>query len=132
MEPIYQNISNLQNNEEENYPIYEIKSLPDKQHLINTSDVLLIEYYATWCNPCSLIRPNFNKLWKKYHQPKVGVYIVKQNIDDNIDGIASKVGGVPCFHFWVKGKHYTELTTVGGDVETVDKTLFNVLQTLNK
>jgi len=57
---------------------------------------------------------------------------VKQNIDDNIDGITSKVGGVPCFHFWVKGKHYPELTTVGGDVETVDKTLFNVLQTLNK
>jgi len=131
MEPIYSSYNSLVPQKKE-YPVYEIQSLEDREHLINISDFLVVEFYASWCSPCEKIIPEYGKLCMKYNKPSHGVYIVKENIEKNYGNISSKVSAVPCFQFWVSGEHVPELTIMGGNVENVDKTIFNVLQKLNK
>jgi len=62
---------------------------------------VVIDYKAKWCQPCSQIAPEVEKLAHQY--PSISFY--KVDVDEASD-IASSVGisAMPTFHFYKNGK----------------------------
>ena len=53
----------------------------------------IVDFYSTWCGPCKMLSPIFDKLSDKY-EGKVDFY--KVNIDDELDlAVAFNVMSVP-------------------------------------
>lgn len=55
-----------------------------RSHQINSGDVVVVDYWATWCGPCKLIGPHFAKLEPKYPNVK----FVKVDIEEQPVSVA--------------------------------------------
>lgn len=110
------------------YPELElVKSEQHRNQIIQSFKVLVVDNYTDWCGPCKLIDPQIREL---AHQFNGVIKFVKENADDELDG-APAVTGVPCFHFYVDGKHYPNFTITGGDVEGVKNSCTQILQQIS-
>ena len=56
-----------------NDSVYNLRELEDK--------VVLINFWATWCGPCRMEIPEFNELYKSYHEK--GLEILGISVSDN-------------------------------------------------
>nr|ODN89103.1 thioredoxin [Cryptococcus depauperatus CBS 7841] len=54
-----------------------IESYDEWKSLIDGSDVVVVDYWATWCGPCKVISPVFAKLEEQFSQLK----FVKVDVD---------------------------------------------------
>ena len=55
--------------------------------------VVLVNFWATWCGPCRQEMPHLNKLYEKYKSS--GFVLLGVNVDDDtaqVAGVASKLG----------------------------------------
>ncbi len=70
-------------------------------HIINSSNPVLVDFYADWCGPCKEVPP----VLKKVKEELKGVRIVKVNVDKN-PFIAShyKVHRIPTLIVFMKGE----------------------------
>jgi len=70
--------------------------------VLNTTGLVLVDFYADWCGPCKIMSPVVEEIAKKYEgEIKVG----KLNIDENIK-IAQeyRVMTIPTFMIFVNGE----------------------------
>jgi len=104
----------------ERLDVLEITSQQQRNDLISKYNVIIIDYFTTWCGPCKQSAPLFEGLAKKYEGRAL---FLKENVENNIPGIPVKIRGVPCFHFYINGKYIPELTQTGVDIEKMDKIL---------
>jgi thiol-disulfide isomerase/thioredoxin len=58
-----------------------------------TGNVVLINFWASWCGPCREEMPLLNALHKKY-QP-LGFTVLGVNVEENVDGARSFLKNVP-------------------------------------
>lgn len=47
--------------------------------IINNKDLILIDFYATWCGPCKMMHPILEEIEKEYNEVK----IIKVDVDKN-------------------------------------------------
>lgn len=52
------------------------------QELLSQNELVLVDFFATWCNPCKMLSPIIEKLSEKYSD---SVKIVKIDIDEHSD-----------------------------------------------
>lgn len=124
----YKNLGQLAPQSQTQYPDLEyVKSEQDRNHLIQNFKVLVIDNYTPWCGPCKQIDPKVREL---AHQFNGAIKFVKENADDELEG-APEVTGVPCFHFYVDGKHYPNFTITGGDVDSVKNSCNQIAEQIN-
>jgi thioredoxin 1 len=73
----------------------------DKE-VIESPNLVLVDFWATWCGPCKIIAPVVEELAKEYEG---NVTFAKVNTDENPD-IASKyaIRGIPTLMFFKDGK----------------------------
>lgn len=105
--------------------VYEITSAEDRENIIQTNKIVVVNNSASWCGPCKQCAPQFATLCKKYIKPGLCA-LVKEDVDEMFGG-AVQVSGVPCFHFYINGKFQEEMTVTGADVKLVEQTLLKLL-----
>ena len=64
--------------------VKELLSVKDFEDFIK-DDIVLVDFYATWCGPCKMLAPNVEELSNK------GVKCGKMDIDKNVE-LAMKYG----------------------------------------
>ena len=64
-------------------PDFTLQALNDSSYTLSkmAGKVVLINFWATWCGPCRMEIPEFNELYKSYHEK--GFEILGISIDDN-------------------------------------------------
>lgn len=70
--------------------------------VLQSQDVIMVDFWAVWCSPCKMISPIVEELAKDY-EGKVKFF--KINTDENPD-LASryKIRGIPTLMFFKKGQ----------------------------
>lgn len=70
--------------------------------IINTNDLVLVDFYADWCGPCKMMSPILQEVKATLQE---AVKIIKINVDQHQD-LASHfmVRGVPTMMLFKKGK----------------------------
>lgn len=78
-----------------------------EKEVLNSSDLVMIDFWAVWCGPCRLITPIVEELSKEYSGK---VKIMKLNTDENPD-IASKykIMGIPTLMFFKAGQKIDQI-----------------------
>ena len=84
----------------------------DYKEQINSSDLVLVEFYATWCNHCQRMMPIIEEVKKKISGSAV---VYQYDIDENEKlGDDEKVESLPTFILYKDGKevwrHSGEMT----------------------
>lgn len=71
-------------------------------NLISTHDVVMVDFWATWCGPCRMLMPTVKKLAEEAN----GKYAVaKINVDENEELTASfGISSIPTLLFFHKGE----------------------------
>ena len=51
-------------------PDFELNSVDDKKYKLSElkGNVIILNFWATWCGPCRMEIPEFNELYKNYHE----------------------------------------------------------------
>jgi thioredoxin 1 len=82
--------------------VVEVTAASWEKEVLNSSGLVMIDFWAVWCGPCRIIAPTVEELAKEYAGK---VKILKLNTDDNPD-IASKykIMGIPTLMFFKNGQ----------------------------
>ncbi|OGM46712.1 putative thioredoxin [Aspergillus bombycis] len=93
-------------------PVEAITSYEQFKELIDGDKPVVIDFWATWCGPCRVISPIFEKLSGLDSFENIGFY--KVDVDQQ-EQIAQEVGikAMPTFAVFHKGNKVNEL--VGAD-----------------
>ncbi len=51
-----------------------------EKEIQRTDKLVLVDFYATWCEPCSMLAPVLEKLEKEFEEK---IVLLKANVDDN-------------------------------------------------
>jgi thioredoxin 1 len=97
-----------------------VTSEEHRNELLRKNQVVVIDNYTTWCGPCKLIAPDYEDL--AHYFSNAPCVLAKEDAEKEYEG-APPVTGVPCFHFYVKGKYIPRLTVTGGNVKQVKENL---------
>jgi cytochrome c biogenesis protein CcmG, thiol:disulfide interchange protein DsbE len=90
-------------------PTFTIDSLNDQgKATVEPGKVTLVDFWATWCEPCKKSFPKYQELYVKYKAS--GLEIVAVSVDDEQDGIAdfTKNFGAKFPVGWDDGKKIAE------------------------
>jgi thioredoxin 1 len=76
--------------------------------------LVIVDFFATWCFPCTMMAPVFHRLAEKYKQVK----FAKIDVDDASD-LANEyeVSSIPCIVFFKDGKEVDRV--IGGVSEEI-------------
>jgi thioredoxin 1 len=90
--------------------VQQINSASEFQAILAEKNLVIVDFWATWCGPCKMIAPKyegFSKTYPKMHFLKVDV--------DNVPEVAESAGvrAMPTFQIFQDGKQVEEI--VGAD-----------------
>jgi len=97
----------------------EINTKQQLNQLISQNQVVIVDVWADWCNPCKLLAPKFEELSKQYRLG--GVVFAKSESNKQV---FDDVKGLPSIYCFVKGKHFH--TVLGADMNELKKVLQNI------
>ena len=92
--------------------------------VLESSKVVLVDFWAEWCGPCKMLTPVINEIANEFSDD---FSIGKLNVDENSD-IAAQYGirSIPCLLFFKNGK--VEKQIVGAVEKTEISTILNELK----
>ncbi|QTX02814.1 thioredoxin [Candidatus Phytoplasma luffae] len=71
------------------------------QTLINEKEIILLDFYATWCGPCQKLAPVLNNFFEQNPH----IEIIKINVDSNPDLLPKyQIQGFPTLILFKTGK----------------------------
>ena len=108
-----------------------INSYEDFQKIINGDKIAAIDFWATWCGPCKMISPLFEKFAADAPTDQIAFY--KVDVDEQ-EQISQEVGitAMPTFVFFKNGQKITQ--TVGANpqqLQVSNNTIVSVMDTRN-
>lgn len=87
--------------------IIEVTTSLWEKEVLNSSGLIMIDFWAVWCGPCRIIAPTIEELAKEYGDK---IKVMKLNTDENPD-IASKykIMGIPTLMFFKDGQKIDQI-----------------------
>ncbi|KAH6856009.1 thioredoxin-like protein [Chaetomium sp. MPI-CAGE-AT-0009] len=87
--------------------VHEIKSAGQFHEIIAAYPLVAIDAWATWCGPCRLISPMFEKHSENLEEK---IYFAKIDVDE-VQDLAQELGirAMPTFLFYANGEKVDEL-----------------------
>jgi len=86
-------------------------NLTDKnfeKEILRSDKMVLVDFYATWCEPCSLLAPILEKLEKEFEDKMV---LLKANVDDvQVNAQKFQVDRIPMVVLFKNGKPINNFT----------------------
>mmetsp|Transcript_989 Transcript_989/g.797 ORF Transcript_989/g.797 Transcript_989/m.797 type:complete len:86 (+) Transcript_989:117-374(+) len=80
--------------------VRQIATLEEFNTLVSEGKVVMIDFTATWCGPCKMISPEFERLSGEY----TDITFVKVDVDANSDAAAKcEISAMPTFQVWKDG-----------------------------
>jgi thiol-disulfide isomerase/thioredoxin len=119
--------SQPQQSEQTESSIVNIKSLDQKNNLIESNRIVVVKIFGDFCQPCKMIEPAYEKLSERYSRNSICVF-TKEDIKDQL---TSDIRGVPTFHLYKDGVQVSSV--IGADLTSndgVEAKLLNIIQTL--
>lgn len=87
-------------------PVIEIRG--NSKELFNNKDFYIVDFYASWCNPCKILAPTIEEVGRKEN-----ITIYKCNIDDNQELTKNfHIMSVPTLVFIKNGEELKRLSGV--------------------
>ncbi|NWV68612.1 THIO protein, partial [Malurus elegans] len=84
--------------------------------------LIVVDFSATWCGPCKMIKPFFHGLGEKY----ADVIFIEVDVDDAQDVATNcDVKCMPTFQFYKGGKKVQEFS--GANKEKLEETIKSLL-----
>jgi len=111
----------------ENHPlrVHTMKNSEFQLKISQTGKPVIVDFWAPWCGPCKIIKPNLEKLAQEY-SGRVDLWEI--NADENPDLLRElKIFGVPTLIGYNNGKELVRY--VGAKPRTELKSLFDALST---
>jgi thioredoxin 1 len=82
--------------------VLEVSTATWEKEVINSSGIVMIDFWAVWCGPCRVIAPSVEELSKEYAGK---VKIMKLNTDENPETASKyKIMGIPTIMFFKDGQ----------------------------
>ncbi|GFO19359.1 thioredoxin [Plakobranchus ocellatus] len=82
--------------------------------IAETSILVVVDFFATWCGPCKAIAPQL-ETWSKEYDGEV--LFIKVDVDENEETAeAAEVSAMPTFHFYKGGKKIDEVVGANSSV----------------
>ena len=132
MQKQYKTFSSLAPKEEKSNipPCTEIQDLNHRKDIIAQNQIVCIDLFADWCEPCKTVTPQFTKLAQQYNIPG-RCMLVKENVDRELTR-DYRINGIPAFIFYrngqlVQNEDGSPVEVVGGDLPKVQETLNKLL-----
>ena len=103
----------------DNQPIPEIQTLEEKNQLIRSKKVCIVDVYASWCGPCQITAPLFQKLAMKYKDHFCT--FAKENVELRL---SPNVTVIPTFQFYLNGNFHSIIT--GADMNMIENKIIEL------
>lgn len=100
----------------------------DLKQKIANGEKLLIDFYGTWCGPCKVMKPTFEKLAEEYKLNNSEVQFYTMDVDKNRDmAIECGVRAVPTIKVFNSTKQINSVTGVQTEsqIHNLAKSLIN-------
>lgn len=101
--------------------VHKVLTEAEFDDLVNNAGdkLVVVDFFATWCGPCSNIAPTVDKLAQKYAATTV---IMKVDVDES-DDLPMRFGvqSMPTFVFLKNGKQVEKFS--GADAGRIEKTI---------
>ena len=101
------------------YSVPELQNASEIEELIRKNNVVCLDIYSTWCQPCMNTAAAYADLADRYTQP--GVAVVKYDHAKMTSSERKNIQALPVYKFYLFGKFAGEV--VGADIEAVEKQL---------
>eukprot|EP00922_Rhytidocystis_sp_ex-Travisia-forbesii_P067929 GHVS01101147.1.p1 GENE.GHVS01101147.1~~GHVS01101147.1.p1 ORF type:complete len:106 (-),score=17.59 GHVS01101147.1:333-650(-) len=94
--------------------VHTVQSQQEFSKILCDNEVVLVDFYATWCGPCKIIAPQLEALEKEFP----GVKFAKVDVDE-LEEVAAKfnITAMPTFIVFKKGQLLK--TMVGSSITVV-------------
>ncbi|KAF3351271.1 40S ribosomal protein S22 [Verticillium dahliae VDG2] len=112
-----------------------IQSPSQWQDVLNSTNVVVADFYADWCGPCNAIAPHFEKMANEYSKPKKAAFC-KINVDtQSTISRAHGVSAMPTFIIFhagkpietIRGANPPALATAIDPLQAAEKSSFNLV-----
>eukprot|EP01067_Filipodium_phascolosomae_P006790 Filipodium_phascolosomae@DN5131_c0_g1_i1.p2 len=98
--------------------VTEISSVDDFSSLMKGEKPVLVQYSASWCGPCGMIKPHVLQLSEKYSQ----VEFVRVDVD-TMNELAVDISSVPTFRLFKNSKVVAQST--GANPDSIESLIRN-------
>jgi thioredoxin 1 len=68
----------------------EVKTTDELKALVKANRIVVVDFHASWCNPCKSLAPKFEKVANDWDGTKV--VFAKFDIDNGLDVVKSEYG----------------------------------------
>ena len=106
-------------------PVYQIRSLSDFKTTLKQKQYVMVNFTATWCAPCKVIKPIFKSLSDSEEFEKVLFLMIDVDEHNDISSFCDVVS-MPTFHLYKDGNRIWNAIGAGNPEK-----LKNILLTLD-